>query len=795
MTEQMTYLPAAASVSLLFSLGFIITAVFLLFLLKTSNNRVWKFVNNNLTTFFVLVWLMGFAVYDVGMCTGSKESLLFNAPMAVLHAFGMFVLDSDVSAIHNQFHDNWIFMGAFSAAHFLAALVSLIFVIEHFGYHIIASFKMLQEAYFRKAKKESFIFWGLNDATLTLADSIKSQAKSWPKNSYRIIFVRTNNDSESTSARNGMERLFHFLSLKNEDLKKLQDLGCLSTNTFFNSARLSTNFNDPEPDVLKGELNLTWLARIITKKTASKVHMFFLSDDSITNIHAVTALRRDKTIRTICKNGGDKHHPQLEVTFYCHARDNSMNRFLEDFDLSSNTEVRIIDSAHLAVECLKRNLDYQPISLVNIDEDKNYGTVTSPFTSLIVGFGATGKDALRFLYEFGAFVSSSSAGENVIRSPFYCHVVDCNMNKIKGPFTNAAPAMFSSKNHDDGKPLVVMHQMHYDSHTFYNHLLKELSPTLNYVLIAIGDDKAGMTLAIRILKYLKRMGRDFSRLKLFVRSYKKENYPYMKRVAQHYNEGQERIVIFGQIEDTYSYPLIVKDEFRLRGEQYYDAYRALNPQNDNDGSWKQRQKKLRGLVTLEKAGVDPKTGCRTFVETERDKTEPASLSNLQTLRRKEKQDKANALHEATKIKILEQIIPNWYSALVPKIFEFVETDTNMIIRVKRVNKSKQSPKVTTYPELNEKEQLLMDNLARLEHIRWNASHEVLGYTPIDSSTYQGEHKCVEPRMIHNCLVDWDQLDAESDLSTWVDDYKIYDYGVVETTIDIYRRVIDQEKRS
>ena len=795
MTERMTYLPAAATVSLMFSLGFIVTAVLLFLLLKKSNNRIWKFINDNLTVFFVLVWLMGFVVYDVGMCTGAKESLLFNAPMAVLHAFGMFVLDSDVSAIHDDFHHNWIYMGAFSAAHFLAALVSLIFVIEHFGYHIIASFKMFQEAYFRKAKKESFIFWGLNDATLTLADSIKSQAKSWPKNSYRIIFVRTNNDSESTSARNGMERLFHFLSLKNEDLKKLQDLGCLSTNTFFNSARLNTNIDDPEPDVLKGELNLTWLARIITKKTTGKVHMFMLSGDPIANIHAVLALRRDKTISSVCTAVGNGQDSQLEVTFYCHARDNSMNRVLEDFDLSSNTEVRIIDSAHLAVECLKRNPAYQPISLVGIDQCKNYGTVTTPFTSLIVGFGATGKDALRFLYEFGAFVSSSSSGENVIRSPFYCHVVDCNMNTIKGPFINAAPAMFSSKNACDGKPLVEMHEMSHDSEEFYHQLLDKLSPTLNYVLIAIGDDKAGMTLAIRILKFLKRKGRDFSQLKLFVRSYKKENYPYLKRVAQHYNEGQERIVIFGQIESTYSYPLIVKDEFRLRGEHYYDAYRALNPQNDNDGTWKQREKKLRGLVTLEKAGVDPKTGCRTFVETAVDHPEPASLNNLQTLRRKEKQDKANALHEATKIKILEQIIPNWYSALVPKIFEFVETDTNMIISVKRVNKSKESPKVTIYPELNEKEQLLMDNLARLEHIRWNASHEVLGYTPIDTSAYQGEHKCVEARMMHNCLVNWNQLDAESDLSTWVDDYKIYDYGVVETTIDIYRKVIDQEKQS
>ena len=380
-----------------------------------------------------------------------------------------------------------------------------------------------------------------------------------------------------------------------------------------------------------------------------------------------------------------------------------------------------------------------------------------------------------------------------MRSPFYCHVVDQQMDDIKGPFVNAAPAMFESRN-PDGKPLVELHEMDYNSDKFYNGLFKQLASDLNYVMIAIGEDEAGMTLAIRMLKYCRRIGRDFKRLRLFVRSYNTENYAYMQKVADHYNEGEERIIIFGQKQETYSYHLIVQDEFRKRGEHYYDSYRALNPQNDNDGSWKQRQRKLRGLVKLTKASVDPKTGCHIFEETRLNNIKPASLSRLQTLRRKEAQDKANALHEATKIKILEQVIPNWYSTIVPKIFDFVETDTNMIIRVKRINKAKSNPKVTTYPELNEKEQLLMDNLAHLEHIRWNASHEVLGYTALED-TYPGEHACVEERMMHNCLVDWDELDKESDLSCWVEDYKIYDYGVVETTIDIYRRAIDNQQHN
>lgn len=39
-----------------------------------------------------------------------------------------------------------------------------------------------------------------------------------------------------------------------------------------------------------------------------------------------------------------------------------------------------------------------PVDYVDIDKEK--GVVTSTFKALVVGFGTTGQDALRFLYEF-----------------------------------------------------------------------------------------------------------------------------------------------------------------------------------------------------------------------------------------------------------------------------------------------------------------------------------------------------------------------------------------------------------
>ena len=88
-----------------------------------------------------MVWLVGFIVYDVGMFTEEMGSLVGNIPMAVIYAFGMFLLNCDVSAIHAPFHSSGWFMFAFSSVHLFAALVCLRFVVKHFGFNIMGALK------------------------------------------------------------------------------------------------------------------------------------------------------------------------------------------------------------------------------------------------------------------------------------------------------------------------------------------------------------------------------------------------------------------------------------------------------------------------------------------------------------------------------------------------------------------------------------------------------------------------------------------------------------------------------
>ena len=87
----------------------IILLVVLLALNRYDKDNRWNVSGKFLTTAFTLIWIAGFVIYDVGMYIGNNRlSLLTNMPMAIIHAFEMFLLASDVAAIHDQFHDNWI---------------------------------------------------------------------------------------------------------------------------------------------------------------------------------------------------------------------------------------------------------------------------------------------------------------------------------------------------------------------------------------------------------------------------------------------------------------------------------------------------------------------------------------------------------------------------------------------------------------------------------------------------------------------------------------------------------------
>lgn len=593
-----------------------------------------------------------------------------------------------------------------------------------------------------------YVFFGLNDPSRLLAKSIKE------KEGDRAVIVFVENKSLNDDNQGGLENLIGLFTHRRQTFIDADELDARVTFTELQLCDIDREIAQEGADIL-GEINLITLRELILQGkgiTDAQMHVFFLSENEDENIRALTVLANDITIKQVRKTKPEDNG--VKQRFYCHARQNGLNRIIEDVAFKKGIEIRIIDSSHMAVELLKSDEINHPVHFVDLDEE-NPTTAKSPFNSLVIGFDEVGRDTLKFLYEFGAFVDSKASPIQEQRSPFHCVVIDKRMKELEGTFMNFKQAVVQQVN-ADGSPLVELKTCDCKGRDFFENILyPNFCRSVNYIVIAVGDDELGMTLAIRILNHIRRERADLSRMRIYVRSYRADKENYMQKIATYYNEGYSHglrekesswgndavIKLFGQSKNIYSYEMVVNEELIQKGRQYQAGYALLK----GDKSWDERR------ASLQKTG---------------------SLDSIRKLRRQESQDLGNALHADTKIYLLKNALGkdyNW-SDFLRRYFNEVN-----------LPQCEGSYDKINYPFLTPFENKTILNLARLEHIRWIASHEMLGYT----KAHHDLHSCDERIRQHNCLRPWQELDDESRAtlkSEWPSDYKSYDFGVVDNTI-------------
>ena len=157
-------------------------------------------------------------------------------------------------------------------------------------------------------------------------------------------------------------------------------------------------------------------------------------------------------------------------------------------------------------------------------------------------------------------------------------------------------------------------------------------------------------------------------------------------------------------------------------------------------------------------------GSKTWEDRRREHTESIGMFGLQSLKRKDWQDFSNAYHIDTKmilagIKEPERMTDNDLVKIhcLREAFAAMKREGKQWVDV--------DPKDPTF--------VLLENLAKNEHLRWNASHVLLGYIPD-----KGGNGCNEIEKKHNCLVDWEELlDYDAD-------FQYYDYKFIEMALKI-----------
>lgn len=666
---------------------------------KNSSRRISR-ENKAFTHSAVGVFVCGVVIYFIGYdYEGTGENMVTLFLRSVLSSFEMFLSKSNLIGIADNCKKNEVYMFFFAIIHTAALTISTLFAVLCFRKRIQYWWRGFKWRFIGSSAVTN-VFWGFNERSFVLAHDIAN--KSTTKE--RFIFVDFPLHEESPSKGQSFSGILGLFSYKINALRQMSGLrNCIMMRSSLRPSsvqNINTDFFDA--------MNIYRLKQILDK--SKEIRFFILTDDEDANLKAALNMLN----HNVCGN--------KEFKIYCSARKTKLNRLIEE---TKDKHLKFIDDSRTSITQLKMDHDKgrHPIDYVDIDKER--GIVTSEFKALIVGFGTTGQDALRFLYEFSAFT-----GIDQKKSPVQLHVVDCNMDQLKGGFYQEVPGMSML----EGKE-IFLHNLNFNSMEF-NQFLDANINDLNYVIIATGNDEQNIEFASAIMERVFSQRKEKAHhLKVFVRMYSEANRIKFNSAINVYaqfceNENYLPLEFFGDTKTLYTRDVIIDNRYEQQAKEFYKAYCKATSSSE---SWEER------------------------AEEEKDKL--GGIYGMRSLRRKEGQDKANCQHCYTKQQLLN--LENRNEPL--ELPEWTETES-----------------ILDHEGATENHWLVcLYNVAICEHLRWNASHLMMGYVPMTADVKkQIDGTCDERTKQHTYIVDWNQLPCGT---------QGYDYCVVKTTVQIAKQ--------
>ena len=666
--------------------------------------RMMQAVTKHLLLISSGVWFLGVVIYIIGFYS-PELNLIAVVPRAIISSFKMFVVTNELARVNSALQKDVLYMGVFSVLHFVAAFITFLFVFKMVGYKVRSSLKIMWCKWFGCKGKVVHLFWGVNEPSCLMAEDIRANYSN-----DIIVFVDVDQENEeSTHKKATLGGIVNGITITNSQMARLEAIRALVDHCCNGPESVGS---DGVFDVF-GILRLGSVGSLVSR--CSKVCVYFLSENEARNISGALNMQYDSTLQK--KKG-------VKPVFYVHARRDAHNEVLDHYSQYDGSEdgikINVIDSAYLSVANLKLNPSTVPVHCVEIDHST--GVVESPFNAMIVGFGSTGLEAFKFLYEFSAFV-----GRDRRKSPFKCYAFDSRMGSISGLVKAKMPAI--------GPDELEMIDASSDSEEFWLRA-RELMGKLNYIVIALNDDSKSLALAVNLFKQAL-LWRDDSQphLKIMLRCYNSGNEKRIMEVKQMLNKtvGNKKIELqlFGQMASLYKCEMIHSDVILREAKEYHWMYEgcSLTP----DEFWE----KTLGSTEIERL-IEKKGYTRYHA--------------VYDINRRILQNMSNALHRRTKLMLMG-------------LGGSPENVLRKLEELRKVVATRKQGK-TAYVCNDDLNTLLM-NMAMVEHERWVASHKIKGYT------YAPENDPV--RKCHKCICAWDDLDEVT---------QSYDCNVVDTSIKI-----------
>lgn len=595
-------------------IGILVAFIFILYFLVIKNGKIQKFVTNNLGIIAVIIAAMGTFLYFAGFnekgCANNVFALFLRS---VLSSMELFVSHSDLIEVRHACHESSTYMTLFSLTHFIAVMVSAVFIIRLLGLQFVSKISLfLWRISFCVHKRDVFVFWGLNQNSVRLAKNIyELRGKKC-----RIIFINLLKEHHTHSSRFTFSHFFHSA---NEDVEKyaseIDEIGAVLLNA-------KKSFNDisfsKETELFK-ELGISYCDGLIGKtlnKGKNKVEYYILSDVEKDNIAAMIMLK--DYLGKNQEKGNERKLNLDKFSCYCHVRKNNVNMALLDDGFKYN--IHYIDSSSLSVLQLKKNVEYHPVKFVDVNTKT--GMVTSDFTAMIIGFGEVGRDVFRFLYEFSSFVCDNFGTE----SPKYFHIVDDNLKSLKADFLNDAPALNDKTNIN-----WLDHNTH--SQEFWT-MMRDAIDRLNYIVVALDNDEEAISVAVDISEFAYRYRKDIeNKFRIFVRIKDMKMYGSIKAIKPNC------IHPFGADEDIFKYKTVSEDVVEDGAKEFYYEYQSVAVEIDKD---------IEVMDKLKEYSSDHSKLWQWRREYNGGKLRDNTKDDLIELHYKEEQDKSNCFHVLTK---------------------------------------------------------------------------------------------------------------------------------------------------
>lgn len=686
----------------------LLLGLFVAILIYSKKYKIWfEWIEKRLVVSSIFVWFAGFVVYMVGMYRYELNALAI-VPRAIIASFKMFAVTNEQARVSTIMQNDAIYMTLFSIVHILAAFITFLFIFKMIGYKM-RSYLAIRD--YNASDKDVHLFWGVNQASCLLAKNIRLN-----KSNDTIIFIDVDKECENNCQKKpSLNFITNTITITDAEMSLFEEIDALVDHCYNGPASIDTSVND---DVF-GQLKLNNICKILQK--CNSLNIYLLSDDETDNISSALVLQDDKHLKTLVK---EKSSPIIFV----HARRDSYNEVFAHYSQyasdSKKMKIKVVDSAYLSIQSLKQDVSALPVNCVK--PNTQTGTVDSPFTAMVVGFGATGQEAFNFLYEFASFIDS-----NKKKTPFKCYAFDEKMDKIEGLIRAKIPAITEDE--------LTLIKTSVDTDIFWGRV-KLLINDLNYIVVALNNDTLGMTLAVNLFKYaLRYRDANLPQLKIMLRCYDRSNETRMTIVKEKLNDSiviptdfnpcnnqsLASIQIFASSDKLFTYENVVSNLTLLKAKEFNKVYEGSTL--SAEALWE----KCFGNSKIEKIITDKHT------------TRYHALYEINT---KISQNISNALHCKTKLALMGITLDNLNN------FHSI------------VNSRK--PQTTNYV-CNQQEETLLSNLALVEHERWIASHKLMGFKYGASKDYVKKH--------HKCMCDFDQLDVET---------QSYDCNVVDTTIKL-----------